>query len=41
MFGRQIKLPVDLMYGTTQGKDSSNGVREEFERWPFGGKRSC
>ena len=34
MFGRQVKLPVDLMYGTTQGKETacSNGVREEFER---------
>ena len=23
MFGRQVKLPVDLMYGTTQGKESA------------------
>ena len=23
MFGRQVKLPVDLMYGTTQGKETA------------------
>ena len=23
MFGRQVKLPVDLMYGTTLGKESA------------------
>ena len=23
MFGRQVKLPVDLMYGTPQGKESA------------------
>ena len=43
MFGRQVKLPVDLMYGTTQGKKTAvmEYVKLEFERWPFGGIRSC